>query len=165
MEAGSQKRLSLDTNLLFDLADKKDFVHDFRETYQRKGYALVISPTVVAELCFLSELGDSEEQPLASGALAGIAGWDIRAFPLAGVQLDLARRFASVLIARNLLPESEINDAFILAESAVAEIPLLVSSDHHLLAIDHDTLRDTCAEADLHSTFPVSPRRLLRSLR
>jgi len=119
----------------------------------------------VAELYFLSEHGDSEEQRLASAALSGIADWDIQAFPLAGVQLDLARRFAAALLARNLLPESEINDAFILAETAVAEIPLVVSSDHHLLAIDHDTLRDASAEADLHPTFPVSPRRLLRALR
>lgn len=35
MEANPQKRLSLDTNVLFDLADEKDFAHDFRETYQR----------------------------------------------------------------------------------------------------------------------------------
>jgi len=40
MEAGSPRRLSLDTNVLFDLADEKDFAHDFRETYQRKGYPL-----------------------------------------------------------------------------------------------------------------------------
>jgi hypothetical protein len=165
MERKPLKKLSLDTNLLFDLADQKDFAHDFRETYQGKGYSLVISPTVVAELFFLSEHGDSEEKRLAAAALAGVGNWDIQPFPLTGVQLDLARHFATVLIERNLLPDSEINDAFILAESAVGAIPLVVSSDHHLLAIDHDKLRDACAETDLHPTLPVSPRRLLRALR
>jgi hypothetical protein len=48
MEARSRKRLSLDTNVLFDLADWKDFAHDFRQACQGKGYTLVISPTVVA---------------------------------------------------------------------------------------------------------------------
>ena len=61
MEASSPRRLSLDTNVLFDLADEKDFAHDFREAYQRKGYALVVCPTVVAELYFFQEHGDAEQ--------------------------------------------------------------------------------------------------------
>ena len=137
MEASIQKRLSLDTNVLFDLADRKDFAHEFREAYQRKGYALVISPTVVAELYFFHRHGDAEERRLASLALGGIIAWDIQAFPLTSIRLDLARRFSSTIIARGLLPESEINDAFILAETAVAEIPLVVSSDRHQIGRAH----------------------------
>jgi predicted nucleic acid-binding protein len=165
MEANSQKRLSLDTNVLFDLADGQDFAHDFRETYQRKGYALVISPTVVAELSFLRDHGDGEERRLASLSLARLASWDVQVHPLAGVQLDLARRFAAALVDRALLPENEPNDALILAEAAVAGISLVVSSDNHLLGIDPDSLREACAEAHLNPVFPVSPRRLLRALR
>src|SRR6266478_9083326 len=108
MEASSPRRLSLDTNVLFDLADERDFAHHFRDTHQSKGYALVICPTVVAELYFLHEHGDAEEQRLAALSLGGIASWDIQAFPLAGVQLDIAWRFAAALIARGLLPETEI---------------------------------------------------------
>ena|SRR5258708_26460869 len=165
MAAGSPRRLSLDTNVLFDLADQKDFAHDFRETYQRKGYALLICPTVVAELYFFHEHGVVEEQRLASLVIGGLASWDIQVFPLTGVQLDIAWRFAAVVIARGLLPETEINDARILAESSVAEIPLVITSDHHLLDIDPDVLRDACAEADLLPSFPASPRRLLRAVR
>lgn len=51
MEASSRKRLSLDTNVLFDLADGKDFAHDFREAYQRKGYTLVICVPFVRLRC------------------------------------------------------------------------------------------------------------------
>jgi hypothetical protein len=112
---------------LFDLADEKDFAHDFRETYQGKGYSLVIAPTVVAELYFLHSHGDPEERRLASLSLAQIASWDIQVFPLTNVQRAVARRFASALIVRGLLPASEINDAFILAETAATEIPLVVS--------------------------------------
>jgi len=165
MEAGSPRRLSLDTNLLFDLADEKDFAHDFHETYQRKGYALVICPTVVAELYFLREHGDTEEQRLATLSLCQIASWDIQVFPLTGVQLDIAWRFAAAVVGRGLLPETEINDSRILAETAVAAIPLLVSSDRHLLDVDPDSLHAACAEADLAPTFIVSPRRLLRAVR
>ncbi len=70
MEASSRKRLSLDTNVLFDLADRKDFAHDFREAYQRKGYALVIPPTVVAELYFLRSLLCPGPKPLKLSASA-----------------------------------------------------------------------------------------------
>ena len=165
MEASSPRRLSLDTNVLFDLADEKDFAHDFRETYQRKGYALVVCPTVVAELYFFQEHGDPEEKRLASGALAGLVSWDIQVFPLTSVQLDIAWRFGTALIARGLLPETEINDARILAETSVAAIPLVVSSDRHLLDIDQDALRSASADADLPPSFAASPRRLVRALR
>ncbi len=165
MEASSPRRLSLDTNVLFDLADEKDFAHDFRETYQRKGYALVVCPTVVAELYFFQEHGDPEEQRLASGALAGLVSWDIQVFPLTGVQLDIAWRFGAALVARGLLPETEINDARILAETSVAAIPLVVPSDRHLLDIDQDALRNASADAHLPPSFPASPRRLVRALR
>ena len=102
---------------------------------------------------------------MASLSLARIGTWDIQAFPLTTLQSDLTRKFASAIIGQGLLPESEINDAFILAETAVAEIPLIVSSDNHLLNIEHETLRAICVEADLVPVFPVSPRRLLRALR
>ena len=165
MEAVSPKRLSLDTNVLFDLADGKDFAHDFRETYQHKRYALVICPTVVAELYFLHDYGDVEESRLASLTLQGMASWDIQVFPLTCVQLEIARRFADTIRAHGLLPEAEINDARILAETAVAGISVVVSSDRHVLDVDQDALREACAEADLVPTFPASPRRLLRALR
>jgi predicted nucleic acid-binding protein len=84
MEAGFPRRLSLDTNILFDLADEKDFAHDFRETYQAKSYALVICPTVVAELYFFHEHGDAEERRLAGVALGKTSSWDIQVFPLDG---------------------------------------------------------------------------------
>src|SRR6266436_487758 len=99
MEASSPRRLSLDTNVLFDLADEKDFAHDFRETYQHKGYALAICPTVVAELYFFHERGDPEEKRLASLALGKIASWDIQVFPLTGVQQHIAWRFAAEIIS------------------------------------------------------------------
>ena len=165
MEANSQKKLSLDTNVLFDLAAGGDFAHEFRETYQAKGYALVISPTVVAEIYFLRHEGDREERRLASAALGNMSGWDVRPFALSGIQADLAHQFARRLIDRGLLPETELNDALILAESAVADISVVVSSDKHLLGMDHDVLRDLCNDDDLTPVFPLSPRRLVRLLR
>src|SRR5437016_3823821 len=136
MEAGSPKRFSLDTNVLFDLADGKDFAHDFRETYQQKGYALLICPTVVAELYFFHERGDTEEKRLASLALSKLISWDVQAFALTGVELAIAWRFAAGILAHRLLPEFETNDARILAERSVAGIPPVVRAGGRLVADD-----------------------------
>jgi hypothetical protein len=87
---------------------------------------------------------------------------------LTGLQLDIAWKLATNLLSRRLLPEAELNDARIVSETSVAGIPLVVTSDHHLLDVDQDALREACAEADFppaFPAFPASPRRLLRALR
>ena len=66
---------------------------------------------------------------------------------------------------RRLLPEEEFNDGLILAESSMAEIPLLVTSDKHLLDIDENALLLAFNEADLSAVRPVHPKRLLRAKR
>jgi hypothetical protein len=48
---------------------------------------------------------------------------------------------------------------------ADAGIPLLVTSDKHLLDIDEDALLLACNEADLPPVRPVHPKGLLRALR
>ena len=48
--AAQKKQLSLDANIVFDLAGDKDFAHDFREIFQSKGYALDLPPTAAHEL-------------------------------------------------------------------------------------------------------------------
>jgi predicted nucleic acid-binding protein len=164
MVASPQKRLSLDTNVLFDLAEGRDFAHDFRETCRSKGYALLISPTVVAELYFLNSHGADDEQRLAAASLARMGTWDVHVFPLTGVQIQLARWLALAILEAGILPPTETNDANILAEAAVGAIPLVVSSDHHLLDVDEDALRDECLKADLSPVYPISPRRFVRAI-
>jgi hypothetical protein len=69
----------------------------------------------------------------------------------------IARRFTQDLLARCLLPEEEFNDGLILAESSMAEIPLLVTSGKHLLDIDADALLLAFNEADLSAVRSRSP--------
>jgi hypothetical protein len=165
MEASSQKRLSLDTNVLFDLAAELDFAHDFRETYQSKDYALIAVPTVIAELYFFLEHGAADEERLARGAMENMADWDIHAAPLAGSQIRVARSVGKRIRDFGLLPAEELNDAFIIGETSVMEIPLVVSSDSHLLEMDHEKLRSICLDLGVTAAFPASPRRLLRAMR
>ena len=65
----------------------------------------------------------------------------------------------------NLLPQDEWNDGRILAETSLVEIPLLVTSDEHLLDIDADQLLLAFQEANLLPVRAVHPKRLLRALR
>ena len=53
-----------------------------------------------------------------------------------------------------------MDDGLILAEGSLAEIPLLVTSDKHLLDIDETALRLAFHDADLLPVSPVHPRRL-----
>src|SRR5690348_13382584 len=95
MEASSQKRLSLDTNVLFDLAEGQDAACDFRETYQSKGYALLIAPTAAAELYFALEHSDEREARLATAAISALSKWDIQVAPLTTTQIRKARILAA----------------------------------------------------------------------
>ena len=48
--AGSPKKsLALDANLLLDLAEERDFAHEFREEFQGRGYSFAVPPTALAE--------------------------------------------------------------------------------------------------------------------
>ena len=64
-----------------------------------------------------------------------------------------------------LIPEAERNDGKILAQTSLAQIPLLVTSDKHLLDIDKEALLLAFNEADLFPVHPAHPKRLLKALK
>ena len=110
--------------------------------------------------------GDSEaERELARTGLTRLKQWGIRPFDLDSAAEAICEQFVRGLLQQRLIPEDEFNDGLILAETSRAEIPLLVTSDKHLLNIDEDALRLAFNEADLSPVHPVHPKRLLRALR
>ena len=82
MAASPKKSLALDTNLLLDLAGEKDFAHEFKEEFSRRGYTLHVPPTVVAELEFFASQKDSPQHELANVALEKMNGWECQPFTL-----------------------------------------------------------------------------------
>jgi hypothetical protein len=163
--SGQKKRLALDTNVLFDLAKGLDFAHDLRTVFQSANYSLLAGPTVFRELGFASLYGNEPEKKLAFKALANAAKWGILAFDLTRLDQTIAERFAERVLGIGLLPEEEFNDAMILAETALANIPLMVTSDKHLLDVDEDELALAFSEGDLPAAHPVHPKALLRAMR
>ena len=91
--------------------------------------------------------------------------WEIRPFDLDSTAEAICEQFVRGLLRQRLLPEDEFNDGLILAESSLAKIPLLVTSDKHLLDIDENSLLLAFNEADLPPVRPVHPKNLLRALR
>jgi hypothetical protein len=90
--------------------------------------------------------------------------WGIRPFDLVPTGHGLTELFSNLLRDRRLLPEGEFNDGLILAECALAGIPLLVTSDEHLLDIDGDRLRLCFEERDLPVVAVAHPKNLLRAV-
>ena len=161
-----RKLLSLDANLVFDLAREKEFAHEFREVFLAKGYSLLLPPTATYELHVIRAEGESAaEREWARVALLQLTRWGIQPFDLDSTSEAIAEHFARGLLQKKLLPEEELDDGLILAQTSLAEIPLLVTSDKHLLDIDGNKLLLAFNEADLPAVHPVHPKRLLKALR
>jgi len=165
MAASPKKSLALDTNFLLDLAGEKDFAHEFKEEFSSRGYSLLLPPTVVAELAFFASLKGAPQQEIANVALEKISAWKCQPFTLSSIQLAIAIRFAARLIDASLILETKQNDGKILAQTSLAKIPLLVTSDRHLLDVDEDALLLAFNDADLLPVHPSHPKGLLKALR
>jgi hypothetical protein len=165
MAPAAKKQLALDANVPLDLAAEDSGVIDFHAAFIRRGYALRIAPTALQEIHVLHECGDPREKELALTALENMLAWQIHPFNLTPVGHALTERFAQTLIDRKLLPEGEYNDGMILAETALAEIPVLVTSDHHLLEIEETALRVAFDDCGLSHVAALHPFRLFKALR
>ena len=162
---GTSKRFALDSNLLIDLAGEEDYAHTFREAFQERGYSLWLPPTVAHELLHAAETKPEPDGLLARSALAQILDWQIFPIGLSSVDHGIADVFAHRLASAGFLPAEEYNDGLILAETSLAEIPVLVTSDHHLLDIPEDQLLVCFNDADLPPARVAHPKGLLRAIR
>jgi predicted nucleic acid-binding protein len=159
-----KKRLALDTNLLFDLASEEDFAHTFREVYQERDYSLAVPPTVIQELTYCALVKQCAETPLALKALQQMRAWGLTPFDLKSVGHGITEQFSKRLLRLGLLPEGEFNDGLILAETALAGIPVLVTSDADLLEIEDVPLRVHFESADLPPVQICHPKLLLKAV-
>jgi len=113
----------------------------------------------------LSTSGHAPQSDFADTALEKLRDWNCEPFALSATKLAIAYRFAERLLNLRLIPETERNDGKILAQTSLVQIPMLVTSDAHLLDIDENALLLAFNEADLLAVHPVHPKRLLKALR
>jgi predicted nucleic acid-binding protein len=164
MPENQSVRVSLDTNVLLDLASDVDRVHDFRESLLVKGYKLFVVPRVLRELGWLHLKGTEMQRTQATKALRRLRSWGITPLELTDVDLEIGRRFADTLIFRGSLPAGEQGDGRIIGETSLGNMQVLVTSDRHLLNLDSAELSLELRRADLEPVTIVNSRQLLRAI-
>ncbi len=158
--------LAIDTCVLMDLACPKDTTVDCFETIIKrlKGCAILVLPTVLAELQYISLSHNAEERAVANHAFDLIIKkrCGIQAVNCIPVGHGIVEQTGKKLIAQKLLPEEEVHDSFVLAEAALAEASILISADEHLIGINPTRLKIAMEECDLCTPLIASPSKIVR---
>jgi len=136
------KLFGADTNFLMDLADEKDAAWSSWEIGKQRGHSFLILPVVAGELFFLSENGQAKEKGLSALALErAISDWKFTPRDLSDTEEEIARLGAEHLLHEGILPTGEFNDAFLVCQAAVEEVPCVLSNDAHLKDCDQQRLQ------------------------
>jgi predicted nucleic acid-binding protein len=151
--------VALDSNVLFDLADGKEFAATALEVLRENEAKVFVPPTVFIELLYEVEHCTSPEKgKRAERALDGVRAWNVKPISLTPTKLAIAKEFSNHLRDLRLLPNSEFHDGCILAEAALWPVAFLLTSDEHLLSIDRESLQKCFDERQLARVEIVSPR-------
>lgn len=156
----------VETNVLLALADVNDDAWDAIETLWRKArqLSLIAPPTVVGELAFFARfsiktaLGRSARKALSSFA----RDWQSCAEPLGSIQTGIVEQVSRRLRRKGLIREEERHDSFIVAEAAVLNCLLLVTSDAELRGIDFPRLTFELRDFELNAPVLATPTEIVQ---
>jgi predicted nucleic acid-binding protein len=159
-------RLAVDTNVLLDLADE---VHDVLDAVDVIDDRLpdaeqLVTPSVLDELAYLADSGLTQEvRRSARQAILLLRNKDrfrpILELPFAP---ENAEKLAGEFHRRGLLPDEEVHDALILAETVLLDCHILLTSDEHLRSLDHQLLTWLLNQRDLTAPVIATPREIVR---
>jgi hypothetical protein len=162
MAETQDKRCALDVNILLDLAQEREFAWDFLKVVREKYCPLYVTPTAFIEMELLVRDGAPQQKKAAQTAIAAFHKWGVIVFDLEPVQHGYTKEFARRLIRKGYLNEDEYNDGLILGEAACFNIPILVTSDRHLLDIPRPNAAAELKASDFFPTTVVSPKEIIR---
>jgi predicted nucleic acid-binding protein len=158
--------IAVDTNVPLDLASGVDDVTDALAVVRQriKGVRLITPPTVNLELAFLSQFAEEKKVRADAGtALHSLASkWKIQPVNLVPVGHGIVAAIGSKVRADNLLPDEEEHDALILAESALLDCSILLTSDAHMRGIDFDRLKLLLQGFHVAAPIIATPREIVR---
>ena len=158
--------VAVDTNVLLDLAEGSERAWGAVETIRRrlKNVRIVVLPTVIQELAHLVENGDTPRERELAGKAAQqlVKDWKFAPINFIPVGHGITERIADSIRERGLLPPEEVNDSFIVAESALAACAILLSSDGHIREIPADKLNLLLAAAHVATVVISSPREIAK---
>src|SRR5438067_2538755 len=121
MAATTNRLVAVDANVLFDLARELDeIVEAFAVIRERlRGTRFLIPPTVQHELANWAVRGGPQMSESARKAIRFSESWGIVPVNLLPVRHGIAELIAKRIRERGLIPEEEVNDSLVLAETAL----------------------------------------------
>ena len=161
-----QLLVALDTNVLIDLANGLDKATDCIETIRERAKlaVFVIPPTVIEELAYISQDGETRsERSAALNALKNLVNiWGFTPSDCVPVGNGIVEEIGRKIRKARLLPEDEVNDSFVIAESALIGATILISSDRHIAGIDREELRLTLDSSDVAVPTILHPAQVAK---
>ena len=157
--------VAVDANVLMDLGEESEAVIDALTTIRQRlrSPRIAIPPTPQQELAHIARRGDTEkDRDRALAAIEAARRWRIVPVNLMPVGHGIVERIADRLRDRGLIPAEEINDSLLVAESALLEARLLISSDQHLRGIDFERLSIELQAFDLAAPVIATPAEVVR---
>lgn len=158
--------VAVDTNIPLDLARRVADVIDALAVIEKRiaDARLIAPPTVALELAYLSEFAEEDDlRTAAKIALRSLVPkWKIQPVNLVPVGHGIVDAIAAKIRERGLLPVEETHDALILAESALLECSILLTSDAHLREVDHTRLSLLLGESHVATPVIARPRDIVR---
>lgn len=156
--------VAVDANVLFDLADGLDDVVDAVSVIRERirDARFLIPPTVQHELANWALCGDDPKRESARKAIRLGQSWRIVPVNLIAVGHGVAERIAERVREQGLIPEEEVNDSLVLAETALLDCSMLLTSDEHLRGIDFERLTLELRTFDVTAPVIATPREIVR---
>ena len=156
--------IAADTNVLLDLAKDVEAVRDALDTIRQRlsDARFVVPPTVLHELALALRDDDAHVRKAARRALAELRAWGFEPLSLVPVGHGIVERIADEIRRKDLLPTEEMNDSLIIAEAALLQCGMLLSSDAHLRGVDFERLTLLLQGFDVAAPVIATPREIVR---
>jgi predicted nucleic acid-binding protein len=154
-------RYAVDSNVLIDLAMGKVFAQRLLAKLRLRQHGIAAPPAVIGELFHIASEMSHPANAHAIEALSKIQRWGIETYSLISVGPEIVEINAHKLLGAGLLPEGEVHDAVIIIETALRYIPILITSDIHLLGINPAKLSSMLDDFDLIPVTISHPMAML----
>lgn len=159
-------RLAADANVLLDFADE---VHDVLDAVDVIDDRLpdaewLVTPNVLDELAYLADFGQSRQVRQSARRAVQLLRDKDRFRPILELPFapENAEKLADEFRRHGLLPDAEVHDSLILAETILLDCHILLTSDEHLRSLDHQQLTWLLNQRDLTAPLIATPREIVR---
>jgi predicted nucleic acid-binding protein len=156
--------VAVDANVLFDLANGLDGMVEAVSVIRKRLHdtRFLIPPIVQHELANWACRGVGRKREAAREAVRLSHSWRIYPANLIAVGHGIAERIAVRIREQSLIPEAEVNDSLVLAESSLLGCSILLTSGEHLRGIDFERLRLELQAFDVTAPVIAMPREVVR---